>query len=582
MAVARRRKSLTGDLSPNSAEHSVAAIALRYLYQHGVRHVFGIVGREAVATLLTESEIQFVLTRHEFAAGIMADVLARLTGIPQVCFCTLGPGVTNMATGIASACLDRSPVIVLAAQAESFDLFYNQTHQSLDSVSIVKSMTKFAAALQRPDEIVSLLEQAYEHCMTEQLGPSFLSLPIDLLRSPAKVDQVFELFPLMPVVATTVLGARETSRPDWQEQLGALATRIKQATHPLFVAGGAVCRRGADTFLRQLSEDLGIPIVMSYAAMGLLPRAHPLNFGAITSYMDGILDFDALDAIFGPADLIVTFGYDYAEDLRPTMWTRGQHKSVVHVASTPNEVPQVLHPELSVVHPLQESVGYLYKILAGSPKKTLYDITSLRQRIHAVAQDSIEHPEGLTPQQIISAINEVLGNGILVSDVGLYRHFAVLFANIDRPGTFITSDGLSTFGFGLPAAMAAKLAKPDQTVIALCGDGGFQASSPDLETAVRYDLPIVVIVLRNQSNGLISLYQKVGHGKINPATVEFGPVNYTALAAANGWHGLRVDTLHQLPGALGEAVNMGKPVLIEVPVYYPDLAISKFRVAGIS
>jgi acetolactate synthase-1/2/3 large subunit/N2-(2-carboxyethyl)arginine synthase len=560
----------------HAKQHTVASTILQYLHRRGVRHIFGIVGREATVLLFDEqSDIHFVLTRHEFAASVMADVLARLTGIPQVCFSTIGPGVTNLTTGIASACLDRSPVIALAAQVERYDTFYNQTHQCLDSVSIMQSMTKFAAELKRPEEIVALLDQAYQSSLTEQLGPSFLSLPIDLLA--AEVPSAVTASVSERTFDATGLVHTQTA---WRQQLDRVAELLRHAVHPLIVAGGAVARQGGAGLLQALAEQLNIPVVTSYAAKGLLPHAHELNFGAMTSYMDGILDLDALDTIFGPADVLVTFGYDYAEDLRPRMWSRGIAKQVVRIASTPNEVREVFRPDIDIVSPLSESLAYLLRVLAGEQKKVPHDISVLREHVTRLAQDTTDHSEGFTPFQVIAQINRVIADGILVTDVGLYRHFAVIFARVDRPGAFVTSDGCSTFGFGLPAAMAARLATPDKPVILLCGDGGFHASSPDLETAVRCKLPVVVVLLKNNANGLIRLYQEIGHGRSNPDAVEFGTVDYVGLARANGWAGFSVERVHELGQTLEMAIARGIPTLIEVPIWYPELAMPRLRSAG--
>jgi len=547
--------------------YTVAEALLSYLYHRGVRQIFGIVGREASMILFNEQQgIEFVLTHHEFTAGIMADVLARLTHRPQVCFSTLGPGVTNLTTAVASACLDRSPIIALASQAESYHIIYNQTHQCLDSVSIMKPMTKFAAELTRPEEIISLLDQAFEASMTELPGPSFLSLPMDLLK--AEVPKEIVDAALQRPAGVVVYQSKEVG---WREKLDQVAELVRVAKHPLIIAGNAVIHGGITERVVELSESLQIPVVTPYTTGGVLPHDHPLNYGAISTYSDLILNYHALDSIFSPVDLILTLGYDYAEGLTPDMWTRGVDKKVVRIASIPNLVHQVFQPDVDVVDSLEDSMIYLQTALAGTLKKRPHDISGVRQKTAEFTHDNTEYPGGLQAYQVVEQINKVVDDGVLVCDVGLFRSFAVLFSQINLPYSFITSSGCSTFGFGLPGAMAARIAKPDKPVIALCGDGGFLSNSQDLETAVRYNLPIVIVVLNNHSNGLIRLYQKLGHQQTYAPPVEFGKVDFVGLARANGCEGFYVNRLAELQPTLIRAIALNRPTLIEIPVLYQNL-----------
>ncbi|MED0658248.1 thiamine pyrophosphate-binding protein [Anoxybacillus ayderensis] len=556
-----------------NTKNSVASSLLKYLYHKGIRHIFGVVGREASSILFNEQEgIDFILTRHEFTAGIMADVLARLTGNPQVCWSTIGPGVTNLATGISSACLDRSPVIALAAQAETNDAIYNQTHQCLDNVSIIKPMAKFAAEITNPDDIIPILDQAFEASMTEQLGPSFISIPIDILKTNVS-EKVIDSISKRPVKSPK----KEYVQNDWKENIDQVVKMIKESNNPLIIVGNAVIRANCVDKIRELSESLQIPIVSSYTAKGVLPSDHPLNFGAISGYMDGILNYNALENIFGPVDLIITVGYDYAEDLRPSMWKHGKEKKVVRIASYPNLAYQKFKPDVDVVNNISDSLEYLQNSLIGCTPKKPHDISGVRKRIEELLEDQTENTEGLLVNQVMGKINKVLGNGTLVSDVGFFRHFAVLFSKINKPNGFITSAGCSTFGFGLPAAMAAKMANRDELVILVCGDGGFHSNSQDLETAVRYNLPIVIVLLNNNSNGLIRLYQSLGHQETYPPAVNFGKVDFVQLAKANGCEGFYASNLTELELSLEKAIKLNKPVLIEVPIVYHNEVGERFR-----
>lgn len=544
------------------ASKKTAELLLKRLHEYGVDHVFGVVGREAEAILFDEVDgLEFVLTRHEFTAGVMADVLARLTNRPQACFATLGPGMTNLSTGVATSALDRSSVIALAAQSESHDCFPNVTHQCVDSVAVMKPLTKFSAQLERSADITSLVDSAVLNSVSEPVGPSFLSLPIDLLSADVPESEIQDA----PALAA---GKKVTVDPNWTASLPEIAAKISAARHPVLVVGSAVIRAGGVDALRAFAERLRLPVVTTYTAKGVLPTTHPLNYGAISGYMDGILSFPALDHIFGPVDLIVALGYDYAEDLRPSMWKRGETKEVVRVAASVNPIPSVFRPEIDVVADPREVIEALDEATAGLAPKTPHDIEPLRARVAEFLADSEEYTDGMRVHQVIDCMNSVLQDGTFVSDIGFFRHYGVLFAKSDQPYGFLTSAGCSSFGYGLPAAMAAQIARPEQPVFLIAGDGGFHSNSADLETAVRLGLPLVMVVVNNDRNGLIELYQNKGHQRSHAPAVAFKSVDFVQLAEANGCEAVRAGDRESLVEALRKGVELGRPFLIEVPVAY--------------
>ncbi|MEN3586024.1 thiamine pyrophosphate-binding protein, partial [Streptomyces sp. ZYX-F-203] len=427
---------------------TTAHALLRRLRDHGVGTVFGVVGREAASILFDEVEgIDFVLTRHEFTAGVAADVLARISGRPQACWATLGPGMTNLSTGVATSVLDRSPVIALAAQSESHDIFPNDTHQCLDSVAVMRPMTKYAVELQRPDDITDLVDSAVAAAMTEPVGPSFISLPVDLLGGAADVSEnrPAAITPAKPTGAVA---------DGWRAAAGESAALLAEAEHPVLVVGAAAIRSGAVDAIRALAERLDVPVITTYIAKGVLPQDHRLNYGAVTGYMDGILSFPALDTLFGPADLILTVGYDYAEDLRPSMWRRGIEKKTVRVSPTANPIPRVYRPDVDVVTDVLAYVEYLDAHTAELAPKTPHDVSGLRERVTRFLADAERYPDGMRVHQVIDCMNTVMaesaapGQGTIVSDIGFFRHYGVLFARADQPFGFLTSAGCSSFGYG--------------------------------------------------------------------------------------------------------------------------------------
>lgn len=542
------------------ASSTVASALLSRLQQHGVERVFGIVGREAAAILFDESPgIEFVLTRHEFTAGVMADVVARITNRPQACFATLGPGMTNLSTGIATSALDRSPVIAMAAQSESYDLFPNVTHQCLDSVAMMAPLTKWCGQLERGDDITDLVDSAVSASMVEPVGPSFISLPVDLLASGVSDDLVEP-----PVIA----GIRGLQDPDWRREADEAIRLLREAKHPVLVVGTATIRAEAVELLREFVERHQIPVITTYVAKGVLRHDHPMTYGAVSGYMDGILDFPALDTLFGPADLILALGYDYAEDLRPSMWQHGDPAKVVRISPTVNPIPRVLTPEVDIIVDPRSFLAYALAN-TGELKNSPHDVEPLRARVREFLSDPNEYPDGMRVHQVIDTMNSVIdGEGTIVSDIGYFRHYGVLFAQADQRYGFLTSAGCSSFGYGLPAAMGAQIARREEPVFLIAGDGGFHSNSADLETVARLNLPIVMVVVNNNCNGLIELYQNLGHGKSHDPAVGFGTVDFVGLAKANGIDGERATTRADLAKALRKAKDERRPYLVEVPIAY--------------
>ncbi|MGL5865497.1 MAG: thiamine pyrophosphate-binding protein [Dermatophilaceae bacterium] len=547
---------------------TAASALLNRLHEHGVERVFGIVGREAAAILFDETPgIDFVLTRHEFTAGVMADVVARITNRPQACFATLGPGMTNLSTGVATSALDRSPVIAMAAQSESHDLFPNVTHQCLDSVGIMAPLTKWCGQLERGDDITDLVDSAVGAAMVEPVGPSFISLPVDLLASAVSTR---------PSEAPVTGGVRGLQDPDWAVEADAALSLLRDATHPVLVVGTATIRAEAVELLRTFVEQHQIPVITTYVAKGILPQDHPMNYGAVSGYMDGILDFPALDTLFGPADLVIALGYDYAEDLRPSMWDHGNPAKVVRVSPTVNPIPRVLTPDVDIIVDPRSFLQYALDN-AGELQNTPHDVEPLRARVREFLSDPTEYADGMRVHQVMDTMNSVLqGEGTVVSDIGYFRHYGVLFARADQPYGFLTSAGCSSFGYGLPAAMGAQIARPDESVFLIAGDGGFHSNSADLETVARLGLPIVMVVVNNNCNGLIELYQNLGHGRSHDPAVGFGSVDFVALARANGIAGEHVTSRAELAAALRTAKDSRQPYLVEVPIAYDFAAGGDF------
>jgi N2-(2-carboxyethyl)arginine synthase len=543
----------------------IAEQVLHCLASVGIQHVFGIVGREADSILFNEvPEVDFVLTRHEFSAGVIACGLSRFRNTPQACFSTLGPGSTNLATPLATAFLDRYPLVAISAQIESNELNYGWAHQCVDGASVLRPVTKFSHEVRDPREVPQLLGRAVAEAMAQPFGPAFISIPNDVLKSEA----------VGPTDIGWALETKATVGHGFENAIAAAGRALSTAERPLIVVGDAALRGGRGSAIQQLAERHEIAVITSYSGKGALPPQHSLHLGAITPHMDALLEHPALDSIFGPIDCILLLGYDLAEHLLPQLWQRGHKKTVIRAAEWSSTTPGALEPDVDIVGPLDKCLqGLQQAIMRSGPAHSTPDLLA---RLRCMAEERTDSPEGIQPHQVVGLLNERYPDYVLANDIGQHRHVSALFYRANRPLDFLTSAGLSSFGVGLPFGIGAKLAYPDRNVVVIAGDSGFHSNSGEMETVVRLGMKLLVLLFDNQKSALIERYQMMGHGRVNDKVVRFGRVDFARLAEANGWQGLEVARISQLPRALDMADAYSGPTLIQLPVHYPGWHLNRF------
>jgi N2-(2-carboxyethyl)arginine synthase len=541
-----------------------ARLFLEAVKRHGVEKVFGIVGGEANAILFNEVPgIDFYLTRHEFVAGVAADVYARMTGRMQMCYSTFGPGLTNLMTGVASSMLDRSPMLAVSAQLDRDDVIYNVTHQCLDNAAMLRPITKFSHELASVEEIPEIVATASHCAKAEMPGPSYISFPRDLMAADIEDAEAFRLLDAMPGSEPAAPPRADVAELDW------LVEQIRAAKKPIALGGNVIFREGAVQEMRAFLEAWQVPVISSLASKGILREEHPLQIGAVNKYLDGILHDNVLDQIFGDCDLMLLLGFDYGEDVKPSMWTRNASQRTVMLGPHPNLIEKVFKPARVIVGGMKTSLEYLAsKAPSGRSADTAF-ISKLKVKKAASGEKPISEYPTIAPQAIVRAVREALGeDGIYCTDIGLHKQYNGLFSPTFEPNSFICSNGCGTFGFGLPAGIGAKLAHPDKRVAVVCGDGGFHSTNQDLETAVRYGIPLVIVMMKDNSFGLIKYYQISGKNEINTNAVDFGDIDFTRLAQAQGCAGVLVTSRARLAQELEDAFRRKTPTLIEVPVRY--------------
>ncbi|MEE8105617.1 MAG: acetolactate synthase large subunit [Planctomycetota bacterium] len=524
---------------------------IRCLEQEGVEYIFGVPGEENADVMISllDSKIRFVVCRHEQAAAFMADAYGRLTGRAAVCLGTLGPGATNLLTGVGDANMDRAPLVVVTGQAATTRL-HKESHQVSDLVGIFEGLVKWGTSVTHPDAIPEIVRKAFRVATTDKFGATHIDLPENV----AEMETIAQ--PLRP-------------EPVPRSTPGAAAVReaaeiIRDAKFPVLLTGNGVFRNNATDSLRAFARTTGIPALNTFMGKGAMPPSDPLCLFTVGL---GSRDFPAV--AIERADCVITVGFDMVE-YHPASWNRGHEKKIVHVDMTPSEIDENYRPEVEVLGGIGASLDALTGALEGMspPAADLY--SDLRETMLAEFAEH-EHNDSfpVTPQRILADVRSVLDDrDIVLSDVGAHKMWIARHFHTEEPNTVLISNGWCSMGFALPGAIGAKLVHPDRRVLAICGDGGVMMNIQDLETAVREKIPIVVLVWEDSEYGLIKWKQEAAFGK--HSHIKFTNPDWMKLADAFGMAGFKVNAAGELRGALEQAFAAGRPALVSVPVDYSE------------
>jgi acetolactate synthase-1/2/3 large subunit len=528
-----------------------AELLVRCLKHEDVGVIFGVPGEETLALLdaLHDSGIRFVVCRHEQGAAFMADVWGRLTGRAGVCLGTLGPGATNLTTGLGDANLDRAPVVAITGQAGR-DRIHKESHQYVDVVDMFRPITKWTTRLAIADVIPEAVRKAFKLAETEKPGACHLELAEDVADEEVKA-------------AAAPLSTARPRRPSPDRPaLRRAAELIDRAQNPLIFAGNGVIRGRAAAALREFAGRTGIAVANTFMAKGCLPWDHDLSLGTI-----GLQMRDVVSCGFDRADLVIAVGYDPVE-VAPKLWNADRAKTIVHLDFTPAEVDEDYQPAVEVVADIREALDLLTDLVSvhRDPTRTraLHDWI-----LDELQAGSTDNGFPLKPQRILHDLRQVLApHDLLISDVGAHKLWVARLFQAEQPNTVIISNGFAAMGIGLPGAIAAKLLYPDRRVVAVVGDGGFLMNVQELETAVRLDLAVVVLIFRDDAYGSIRWKQLNRYGR--ESGVGFGNPDFVGLAQAFGCRGARVHAADELKPVLEAAFAGRGPCLVDVPVDYRE------------
>lgn len=531
---------------------TTAELMVKCLEAEGVEYIFGIPGEENLALIgaLKDSSIRFITTRHEQGAAFMADVYGRLTGKAGVCLSTLGPGATNLLTGVADAHLDGVPLVAITGQVGT-DKMHITAHQLLDLTSIFEPITKRTKLVVRPDTIGEIVRLAFKFSESERPGATHIDLPVNISKMKVPAGE--------SPLARPSANFKEYAN---MQNVELASAEIFKACNPIILAGSGVARAGASDALTAFAEGLKIPVINTMMAKGVIPMDSTYAMMTV-----GIPQKDYSNKLLESADLVIAVGYDLVE-FPPSSWNPQGGIKIVHVGKLPAHVNKCYQCCVEVVGDMTES---LMSILRRTTRTAVPEYALKIKNLFNEDQRPYESDDSfpVKPQKILSDVRKVMGkDDILISDVGAHKMWIARLYNCYRPNTCLISNGFASMGIGVPGAVAAKLLHPDKKILTITGDGGFMMNSQELETAVRLGLNFVVLIFNDSSYGLIKWRQMDQYGESH--NVDFTNPDFIRLAEAMNCKGYRITGPDELIPALNDAFQQAVPVIIDCPVDYSE------------
>lgn len=527
---------------------NAAQLLVRCLEAEGVHYIFGIPGEENEDLMfaLADSRIRFVPCRHEQGAAFIANLWGRITGEPGVCLATLGPGATNLITGLADAQLDQAPVVAITAQG-GLDRLHHQSHQMLDIVAMFKPITKWNASIHDPAITADAVRKAFKLAAADKPGVTHLELPEDVAAAEVPV-------PAAPL-ARTAPSAPQVDPAALQRA----AQVLSAARRPLILAGNGAVGGDASAALTQLAERTGLPVVATFMGKGALSDRSPQSLLALgLGFRDYVMD--AVDA----ADAVLAVGYDIAE-LPPQRWNPNADKRVVHLDTAPAEVYPHYLPEVEAVGEIVGALEGLGRTLGGHRFDRAW-YAPVRQRIvDDIAAYELREGQPFTIPGVIDLIRRQLpDDGLLISDVGSHKLWIARNFPTYCAGGCLISNGLASMGLALPGGIAAALAHPRRAVVSVMGDGGFLMNVQELETARRLGCGFTVVIVNDDQYGLIRWNQERHRGR--HFGTDLANPDFVRLAESFGVRACAPASLAELRDALASAIASRELNVIAVPV----------------
>jgi acetolactate synthase I/II/III large subunit len=540
---------------------SGAQSLIRSLEATGTEVVFGIPGGAILPAYdpILESPIRHVLMRHEQGAGHAAEGYAQATGKVGVCMATSGPGATNLVTPLADAFMDSIPIVAITGQVPR-PVIGNDAFQEADITGITMPCTKHSYKVMDPEEIPEVIAEAFHIASTGRPGPALVDIPKDVLQAETEFE-----WP----AAINLPGYKPTTRPN-RRQIRAAADLIRKSSRPVLYVGGGVMKARAATELKTLAEAIGAPVVTTLMARGALPDSHPLCLG-----MPGMHGNYAAVTSMQKADLLVCLAARFDDRVTGNLATFAPDAKVIHADVDPAEIGKNRAVDVPIVADARSTIVELTKAILhdnathGSP-----DFSAWRSEVDSWSRDypltyTQEEAGPVKPQFVVERIAEATaGDAVVVTGVGQHQMWASQLVSCNRPYSFISSGGLGTMGFAVPAALGAKVGRPDERVVAIDGDGCFQMTAQELATAAIERIPLTVAILNNEHLGMVRQWQQLFYEE-RYSEVYLPPdvPDYVKLAEAYGAVGLRADCISEVEDAVARSMEIeDRPCVIDFRV----------------
>ena len=524
---------------------------IKTLESEGVTHIFGITGAALIPICddLLDSNIRYIPGVHEQGCAHMADGFARASGKPGIVQVTSGPGATNIVTGVATAQLDSSPLVAFTGQVP-MSMVGTDAFQEVDIIGVTASITKWNYQVRDPNKIQWAVKAGIYISNTGRKGAVVIDLPKNITTEEADYKNNLEI---------TLEGYRPVIEPEPRE-LDIAVRVLMEAKKPVILAGGGVISSGAGKDLTELAELLMAPTATTLMGKGAIASNHPLSLG-----LCGMHGRYEANYIVPDADVLLVVGSRFSDRTTGALDGFAPNAKIIHLDIDRSEVDKNVDSITQVIG----DAGFAIRGLIKRIKAQKISPNGWYKQIDSIKENCLSHDYSseISTLNVIKIIRKSSpSNAIITTDVGQHQMFAALHYDVYEPGTFLTSGGLGTMGWGLPAAIGAKAAKPDRKVLCICGDGGFHMTENNLTVAVDEDFPIVVVVLNNRLLGMVAQWQRLFmNGRLSAVNRDY-TVDYSELSKTYGAHGVKTEKIDDFKTEIRRAINADYTTVIEVPI----------------
>ncbi|MCP4334412.1 MAG: biosynthetic-type acetolactate synthase large subunit [Gammaproteobacteria bacterium] len=542
---------------------SGSQLLIKLLERQGITHVSGVPGGANLPMYdaLTDSSIKHVLARHEQGAGFIAQGMARVSGKAQVCFASSGPGVSNLITAVADARLDSVPLIAITGQVPRH-MIGTDAFQEIDTFGLMLPITKHNWMLRSAEELLEVIPRAFEIALSGRPGPVSIDIPKDVQNQLIEVDCLPEP------------GRRQANPLFDRQQIESMLERIWSARRPLLMIGGGIVYAGAAESLVQFAECLDLPAVQTFMGLGILPDGHPLSLGML-----GMHGAPYTNLVLEECDLVIGLGVRFDDRATGKVAEFCPQAEIIHVDIDHSEIDKIMHPTISI----RADVGEVLQAAIGMLEPVSRPIWRRR-----VEQLKANHPlildgedELFRPYGAIRAVASILDDSVsITTDVGQHQMWVAQAYPFRRAGQWVSSGGLGTMGFGLPAAIGMALAQPERKVVCFSGDGSLLMNIQELATAAEHDLDIKIVILNNRHLGLVRQQQSLFYAR-NLSAVEFQQnVDYALTARAMGMKGIDLGVSDNPMAELESALREHGPCVINLPISETEMVFPMVAPGG--